>query len=181
MSERNETNAGPGPDQGAGEGGEATGRDGEARSFGDRQEQDAVPLGVPGRTGPQGEGGGTMSGRGQEQGGGWRAQMEDADERTAGASSDVGGLAGGGGMDAAGGVGGGGAGGAGTGGGGLGGDSQIGGAGGGLGGDAGMGQGGSGGGGVTGAMGGGSDGLSGEGLQGGESRPTGAGSGPNQD
>jgi hypothetical protein len=38
---------------------------------------------TPGHTAPEGEGGGTMSGRGQEEGEGYKAQFQDAEERQA--------------------------------------------------------------------------------------------------
>ncbi|RAK56451.1 hypothetical protein [Phenylobacterium deserti] len=88
MSEQN--NTGPGVGQGGGEqfeqlegsltdGGSLPGRRDEDRSFGAGRQAEGVSE--PGHTGPEGEGGGTMSGRGQEEGGGWQAQVDDAHEQ----------------------------------------------------------------------------------------------------
>jgi hypothetical protein len=96
----------------------------------------------PGRTSEVGEGGGAMSGRGQEHGPDQAHQGRDAREQALRDRPD-------------GGIGGGGVAGAGTGGGGLGHDAELGAPSGGLGGDAGLGEGSSGGGQITGAMDGG--------------------------
>jgi len=93
----------------------------------------------PGHTSDVGEGGGAMSGRGQEQGPDQAHQARDAHEQAMRERPD-------------GGIGGGGVAGAGTGGGGLGHDSELGAPSSGLGGDAGLGEGSSGGGQITGAM-----------------------------
>jgi hypothetical protein len=110
-------------------------RAGEDRSFASSE---------PGRTSEVGEGGGAMSGRGQEHGPDQAHQGREAREQALRDRPD-------------GGIGGGGVAGAGTGGGGLGHDSELGAPSGGLGGDAGLGEGSSGGGQITGAMDGGGD------------------------
>ena len=101
------------------DGGSLPGAGQEDRSFGAQRAHGSEP----GRTGPQGEGGGAMSGRGQEEGGGWREQAEDAQVQAAHHRAEPG-------------VGGGGVAGAGTGGAGLADDRSGGPAGGGLKGDA---------------------------------------------